>query len=172
MLTVDIATKAARRRTAPPSVSRCGSWHGSASTCPCHLNRLGDSPAAVAAVPQSVADTVREPGSPLDEPTRRQMQGRLGHDFGAVRLHSGPRAATSARAVRALAYTVGEHVVLDPDRLPAAPSDRDTVLAHELVHTVQQGLLACRPAAGPDQRARRCSRARGASRRRITAAGQ
>ena len=144
MLTVDIATKAARRRTAPPSVSRCGSWHGSASTCPCHLNRLADSPAAVAVVPQSVADTVREPGSPLDEPTRRQMQGRLGHDFGAVRLHSGPRAATSARAVRALAYTVGEHVVLDPGRLPAAPSDRDTVLAHELVHTVQQGLLAGR----------------------------
>jgi hypothetical protein len=144
MLTVDIGTKAPRRRTAQPSVSRCGSWHGSASTCPCHLNRLADSQVAVAAVPQSVADTVREPGSPLDEPIRRQMQERLGHDFGAVRLHSGQRAAASARAVRALAYTVGEHVVLDQDRLPAAPSDRDTVLAHELVHTVQQGTLAGR----------------------------
>jgi hypothetical protein len=95
-------------------------------------------------MPDSVPAVVREPGRALDESTRRQMQARLGHDFGSVRVHADARAATSARAVDAVAYTVGEHVVLDEARMPAAPSERASVLAHELVHTVQQGRLAGR----------------------------
>ena len=147
MLSVDLAAKAARTKTCTPPVNRCGSWHGSAATCPCHLDRLPDSPGHAVlsgGVPPSVGDCVREAGQPLDEATRRQMQARLGHDFGAVRVHAGTRAAESARAVHAVAYTVGEHVVLDRGRLPAAPSEQAAVLAHELVHTVQQGTLAGR----------------------------
>jgi hypothetical protein len=139
VLTVDLAARATRRRTATLSVSRCGSWH--ASTCPCHGAGRG-STAGPGPGPDHVADTVREPGRPLDEPVRRRMQERLGHDFGAVRVHADQRAGGGARGLGALAYTLGEHVVLDSERLPSAPSERDAVLAHELVHTVQQGPLA------------------------------
>jgi hypothetical protein len=144
MLTHDgkssVHTKAMR-----PIVHRCGSWHGSASTCPCHLDRFAaGADRQATTVPESVSDTVRERGRALDESTRRDMQARLGHDFSAVRVHSGLRAAASARDVDAVAYTVGEHVVLDEERLPSAPSERARVLAHELVHTVQQGKLAGR----------------------------
>lgn len=40
------------------------------------------------------------------------MEPRLGHDFSRVRVHTDARAAESARAVNALAYTVGQDVVL------------------------------------------------------------
>jgi hypothetical protein len=65
------------------------------------------------------------------------MERRLGHDFGAVRVHTDARAAASAEAVASLAYTVGSHVVLG--RAVAAGEKGRRVLAHELVHTIQQG---------------------------------
>jgi hypothetical protein len=145
--TTKAQSRTARTRANTTALHRCGSWHGSPATCPCHLDRIAAERAqaprqdGTRQVPSSVTDTVRERGTALDEATRRQMQARLGHDFGAVRVHSGPRAAAGARAVGALAYTVGEHVVLDTERLPSAPSERASVLAHELVHTVQQGPL-------------------------------
>lgn len=60
------------------------------------------------------------------------MEPRFGHDFGHVRVHSGPRAAESARSVSANAYTVGNHIVL------GSASTEQATLAHELAHVVQQ----------------------------------
>lgn len=55
-----------------------------------------------------------------------------------VRVHTGARAAASARAVGASAYTVGCHVVFGPGAYaPGAPSGQ-RLLAHELAHVVQQ----------------------------------
>jgi len=142
VLTHDTTATNTRAKTTPARVHRCGSWHGSGPTCPCHVDRFtAVADHAATPVPESVPAVVRERGRALDDPTRRQMQARLGHDFGSVRLHSDARAAASARAVDAVAYTVGEHVVLDDQQMPAAPSERASVLAHELVHTVQQGKL-------------------------------
>jgi Domain of unknown function (DUF4157) len=77
-------------------------------------------------------------GEPLSAPTRAPFERDLQHDFGAVRIHYGPEAAASARAIGASGYTVGAHIVLrDPPEL-AAPADR-RLLAHELVHVLQQG---------------------------------
>ena len=94
--------------------------------------------------PVSVGDVVNMPGTPLDTATRARMQARLGHDFATVRVHSDERAEASTRAVRARAYTVGEHVVLDRAQLPAGSAARDELIAHELVHTLQQGPLGGR----------------------------
>lgn len=60
------------------------------------------------------------------------MEARFGTDFSDVRLHTGPVAARSARAIGARAYTSGSHVVLG-----AGGGDKHT-LAHELTHVVQQ----------------------------------
>ena len=57
--------------------------------------------------PPIVHDVLSSPGRPLDSPTRAFMEPRFGHDFSDVRVHTDFRAATSARAVNALAYTVG-----------------------------------------------------------------
>lgn len=116
---------------------RCGGWHGSSSTCPCQLDRHALGPASPGRVPDSVHTVLATPGETVDEATRERLGARLGHHFGEVRLHADARAARSAQDVDAAAYTVGQHVVLDPGRVPRSGPARDQVLAHELVHTLQ-----------------------------------
>ena len=90
------------------------------------------------AAPPIVHDVLSSRGEPLDTDTRAFMEPRFGHDFSRVRVHSDARAAQSARAVKALAYTVGQHVVFGAGQyFPSTRSGRN-LIAHELVHTVQQ----------------------------------
>jgi outer membrane protein OmpA-like peptidoglycan-associated protein len=66
------------------------------------------------------------------------MESRLDHDFSGVRIHTDSRAAASASAVAARAYTVGQEVVFNAGEYrPHTPAGR-SVIAHELAHTVQQ----------------------------------
>ncbi|MEK6406963.1 MAG: DUF4157 domain-containing protein [Acidobacteriota bacterium] len=89
-------------------------------------------------VPPIVHDVLRSTGQPLDSPTRAFFEPRFGHDFSRVRVHTDGRAAESARAVNALAYTVGRDVVLREGLYrPETAAGRST-LAHELTHVVQQ----------------------------------
>lgn len=67
------------------------------------------------------------------------MEPRFGHDFSQVRLHTDTRAAESARAVNALAYTVGQNIVFDTGQFAPNSVAGRQLLAHELVHTLQQG---------------------------------
>lgn len=65
----------------------------------------------------------------------------VGHprfDFSHVRLHTDVRAAESARAVNAMAYTVGRDVVMDPRHYQSQSERGRRLLAHELTHVVQQ----------------------------------
>ncbi|HEU0133096.1 MAG TPA: DUF4157 domain-containing protein [Mycobacteriales bacterium] len=86
----------------------------------------------------AVGDVVSSGGHPLDPDVRADMEGRLGHDFGDVRVHTDDGAHRSAQAVNAKAYTVGSHVVFQRSQYdPASDAGRMT-LAHELTHVVQQ----------------------------------
>jgi len=89
-------------------------------------------------VPPVVNEALRSPGKPLDSATRSFFESRLGHDFGGVRVHTDARAAESAAAVNALAYTVGRDVVFGAGRYAPDASDGRRLLAHELAHVVQQ----------------------------------
>ena len=66
------------------------------------------------------------------------MEPRFGHDFSRVRVHTGARAAESAQAVSALAYTVGRDVVFGAGQYAPATARGAGLLAHELAHVVQQ----------------------------------
>ena len=77
-------------------------------------------------------------GQPLDESTRSFMEPRFGHDFSRVRVHADERAAESARAVNALAYTVGQDVVFGGGQYEPGTNEGKKLLAHELTHVVQQ----------------------------------
>jgi hypothetical protein len=85
-----------------------------------------------------VHDVVNSGGKPLDEGVRADMEGRLGADFGDVRVHDDGAAHDSAVAVNAHAYTVGENVVFQRDRYDPASDAGRLTLAHELTHVVQQ----------------------------------
>ena len=89
-------------------------------------------------------------GAPLEGATRSEMESRLGHDFTDVRIHTGPKADESARAINAQAYTVGNDVVFQTGKFsPETPGGMHT-LAHELTHVAQQrrGPVAGSPAPG------------------------
>jgi hypothetical protein len=60
-------------------------------------------------------------------------------DFSSVRVHTDARAAASARALDARAYTVGPHIVFDSGEYAPGTSAGSRLLAHELSHAVQQG---------------------------------
>ncbi len=77
-------------------------------------------------------------GSPLAPEVRGEMEGRLGHDFSDVRVHTDSRAGDSAKSVNAHAYTVGSDVVFQRDKFDPGSSEGKTMLAHELTHVVQQ----------------------------------
>ncbi|WP_317447752.1 DUF4157 domain-containing protein [Streptomyces collinus] len=79
-----------------------------------------------------VHEVLRSAGKPLAGPVRQEMESRFGTDFSDVRMHTGPSAARSARAIGARAYTSGSHVVIGD-----GGGDKHTV-AHELTHVVQQ----------------------------------
>ncbi len=77
------------------------------------IQRAAVSSAPVNAVPPIVHDVLSSPGQPLDAEARAFMEPRFGHDFSQVRVHTDAKATESARAVNALAYTVGRDVVWD-----------------------------------------------------------
>ena len=95
-----------------------------------------------------VHDALASGGRPLDPRTRSSMEARLGYDFAHVRVHVGAQAEESARSVNALAYTVGRDVVFGAGQYAPDTTAGRLLLAHELVHTIQQGAAHPLPASG------------------------
>ena len=79
-------------------------------------------------IASAIRDGLSAPAQPLDFGLRVEMERRLGHDFGNVRVHvdSGAAARVEARA-----FAFGDDIVL------ASPRERVT-LPHELTHVAQQ----------------------------------
>ena len=89
-------------------------------------------------VPLVVHDVLRSPGQPLDAETRAYMEPRFGHDFSRVRVHADAKAAESAQAVNAQAYTVGRDIVFGTDAYSPSTYAGRQLVAHEMAHVVQQ----------------------------------
>jgi len=89
--------------------------------------------------PPVVREALNSPGQPLDRQTRGFLERGFGFDFGHVRVHTGAKAAESAAAVNALAYTVGSDVVFGEGQYDTASERGKRLLAHEISHVVQQG---------------------------------
>ncbi len=124
----------------------CGQHTGSGGECEAckqkregALQRAAVNPSPVHEVPPIVHEVLRSPGRPLDAATRAFMEPRFGHDFSHVRVHTDAQAAESARAVNALAYTVGRDVVFGAGQYMTGTGEGRQLLAHELTHVVQQG---------------------------------
>ncbi len=132
----------------PPTIRRtCAECAGGARCSRCEeeeglLRRSSDgtasgSVASTRDLVEIVRPVIETGGSPLDLGTRLFMESRFGYDFSAVRIHTDPRAAASAPALGALAYTLGRHVVFAPGRYAPASREGQRMLAHELSHVIQ-----------------------------------
>lgn len=97
--------------------------------------RGGESSAGEA--PPIVHEVLRAPGHPLEPGARARFESALGRDFSGVRVHTDARAAQSARAVDAAAYTVGQDLVFAAGRFEPHSAAGRGLLAHELTHVAQ-----------------------------------
>jgi hypothetical protein len=77
-------------------------------------------------------------GEPLEQPARAQMEGSLGADLGAVRIHRDSQAAALSRDLGARAFTHGTDVYFAEGEYAPATEGGQRVLAHELAHVTQQ----------------------------------
>ena len=125
------------------SAAAAGRWDVVGASGVLHLQRAAGNHGVAATLqdeePSPVRDVIRSGGGqPLDSGVRSDMEARLGHDFGDVRVHHDARAEESAKAVNAHAYTVGSNIVFQRDHYdPSSEAGRIT-LAHELTHVIQQ----------------------------------
>jgi hypothetical protein len=92
----------------------------------------------VSAMPPNIRDVLGAPGEALEPMTRGFMEQRFGRNFGQVRVHTDTRAAESARAVNARAYTVGQNIVFAENHYAPGTDSGKNLLAHELTHVLQQ----------------------------------
>jgi hypothetical protein len=140
-----IATSGAAGRLQRCSCGKSAGTGAQCEECKSQAMQLQRSPASSAAgnatAPPIVNEVLNSPGKPLDAATRNFMEPRFGADFNNVRVHTGDKASESAKAVGALAYTVGRDIVFATGQYNTASSAGNKLLAHELTHTVQQGSL-------------------------------
>jgi hypothetical protein len=78
-------------------------------------------------------------GHAIPESSRQFFEPRFGQDFSNVRIHTDPVAAKSAKAINALAYTTGNHIVFNQGQYAPGSESGQRLMAHELTHVVQQG---------------------------------
>lgn len=105
------------------------------------LQRRSDHKTEPNPAPPIVHEVLASPGKAIDPETKGFMESRFGQDFSRVRIHTNQQAASSAQAVNAQAYTVGDHVVFASDQYQPKTKAGRSLLAHELTHTLQQGVL-------------------------------
>ncbi|MFD7106203.1 eCIS core domain-containing protein [Streptomyces celluloflavus] len=85
-------------------------------------------------------------GQPLDLSVRRELEEQLGHDFSQVRLHTDRDSGQLAELMGADAFAVGRDIFFREGTYRPGTADGQRLLAHELLHTVQNphGLGALR----------------------------
>jgi len=146
-----------RSAGAPPAVIQANPTWARLSLCPQPILSIDQPPmlqlkpepfaaGSTLEAPAGVHQTLGSSGQPLDAHTRTHFEARLGHDFSAVRVHTDSGAAASAASIGATAYTAGAHIAFAVGRYQPGTSGGQRLLAHELVHVVQQS-TAGRPGA-------------------------
>ena len=132
---------------APPQIHRkcsaCASGGAPCSKCAgeeedLHIDRKANG--AGTDSESSVADNFLSglgPGQPLDSSTRAFFEPRFRRDFSAVRIHADSRAAESARAIDARAFTLNSKIVFGQGHYKPSSSQGLMLLSHELVHVLQ-----------------------------------
>jgi hypothetical protein len=85
-------------------------------------------------------------GGSLPAGTRASLETSLGHDLGDVRIHTDREAAQAAEELQAAAFTSGQDIFFGAGTYAAGATSGRELLAHEVVHTIQQSGAPERPA--------------------------
>jgi hypothetical protein len=85
------------------------------------------------------ADSIMRYDVPDNKAWSTNQQQTRRFDLSRVRVHTDARAAKSAQAVNAHAYTIGNDIVFGAGQFAAGIPQSQRLLAHELTHVIQQG---------------------------------
>ncbi|MGY6275064.1 eCIS core domain-containing protein [Methylomonas sp. MgM2] len=99
---------------------------------------MGDTTPEVTPEISSGIQSLQGGGQPLSRSERSFFEPRFGADFSSVRVHHDSQAVNLARSVNARAFTHGNHVIFGGGEYGSDSVDGRKLLAHELVHVVQQ----------------------------------
>ncbi len=83
-------------------------------------------------------------GAPLPRELRASLESYFKRPLDRVRLHTDEASRSFADSLGARAFTVGQNIHLGSDGARATGSDRNELIAHEVVHTLQQGQVGPR----------------------------
>jgi LysM repeat protein len=97
----------------------------------------GSTPEVSSGIESSI-NTMKGGGQPLSESTRSFFEPRFGADFSQVRVHNDSRAAQTAQAINAKAFTTGKDIAFNSGQYSPETIQGKHLLAHELTHVVQQ----------------------------------
>ena len=112
------------RPVAPPEAGREGVLRRA-----CTPSTQAEGPA-----PSMVHEALSGPGHPLETGARRFIEARGGVDLSQIRIHTDERAAQSADAVGARAYTVGHDLVFGRNEYQPDTLAGRRLIAHEVGH--------------------------------------
>lgn len=76
-------------------------------------------------------------GTSLNKDTQAELGSKMGADFGDVRVHTDAQAAGMADSIQARAFTHGQNIYFGEGEFNPGSAGGKELLAHELVHTVQ-----------------------------------
>ncbi|WP_437729231.1 eCIS core domain-containing protein [Sorangium sp. So ce861] len=136
---------AIRAAAAPPVQRACAACAAGAPCAACAEQEDGRVQRKESAAATAAGAVAREdlgglgPGRALDEQARAYLEPRLGRDLGGVRVHTDVASARMARALGAYAFTQGSDIYFGEGRYRPETQEGRRLLAHELVHTLQQG---------------------------------
>jgi hypothetical protein len=77
-------------------------------------------------------------GQPLPEPVNKELSKKIGTEFNDVRVHHNSRSVQMNRELGARAFTYGNNIFFNQGEYNPGSSQGKHLLAHELVHVVQQ----------------------------------
>lgn len=87
---------------------------------------------------ESKISSVRGNGQPLTNTVRSLFEQKFGCDLSDVRVHMDATAAKAAESVKAKAFTIDRDVVFGTEQYKPNTDSGKRLIAHELVHVVQQ----------------------------------
>lgn len=76
-------------------------------------------------------------GNPLPGGVKSKMEGKLGADLSAVKVHTGGDSEKASEDLNAKAFTVGDDVHFGSGQFDPSSKEGEKLLAHELTHVVQ-----------------------------------
>jgi hypothetical protein len=103
------------------------------------LQRKAERDGAPRGANERLTRAARSAGERVDPLVQRRVEQATGADLSSVRVHTGGASAEAAASVEARAYTVGRDVHFAAGQYQPHTREGQRLLAHELVHTVQQG---------------------------------